>query len=160
MKTLGTSTRILLVEDFKPHRFLITSLLAQNPDLDVVGEAEDGVEAVMLVQQLMPDVVLMDIGLPKLNGLDAARLICSLFRSTKVVFVTQENDVDIAKEAFRLGAWGYILKQGTGTELVEALSAILQGRRFLSSGLRDGWSTFISDTHGKPTLHRSFLVDG
>lgn len=145
MKTAATPTRILLVEDFKPHRSMITSLLARHPAFELVGEAEDGMEAISRAQQLKPDVVLMDIGLPKLNGLDAARRIYGLFPAAKVIFITQENEVDIVQEAFSVGAWGYVLKQDPESELTAALSAVLQGRRFLSSGLRDNWSAFMSD---------------
>jgi DNA-binding NarL/FixJ family response regulator len=127
---------------------MVTSLLAGNPNLNVVGEAEDGMQAIAQAAELRPDVVLMDIGLPKQNGLNAARHILSLVPSAKIVFVTQENDVDVAKEAFRLGAWGYVLKQEVHTMLVAALSAVLQGRRFLSSGLRDHRSALMSCADG------------
>ena len=92
-------TRILLVEDFKPYRSLTTTLLSHSPDLKVIGEAEDGSEAVAQAQQLRPDLILMDIGLPKLNGLDAARRIRDVLPSAKIVFLTQVADVDVVKVA-------------------------------------------------------------
>jgi DNA-binding NarL/FixJ family response regulator len=103
----------------------------------VVGEASDGLEIVEKAQQLRPDVIFMDIGLPSLNGLEAARKIHHLNPSAKIVFLTQETDIDTVKEAFNLGACGYILKQHAETELLPALAAVLQGRRFVSTGLSD-----------------------
>jgi CheY-like chemotaxis protein len=107
-----TSTiRIILVEDFLPYRTLISSLFAKTSDLQVVGEASNGTEAVEKTHQLMPDLVLIDIGLPELNGLEAARQIRSLNPSVKIVFLTEQADVDIVKEALALGAMGYVLKR-------------------------------------------------
>src|SRR5215469_6047808 len=102
----SSSVRILLVEDFKPYRSLVLSLLSRNPDLNLTCEVEDGLEAVAQAQQVKPDVILLDISLPRLNGLEAARQISGLVPSAKIVFLTQEMDVDVVKEAFSLGAWG------------------------------------------------------
>lgn len=126
---------ILLVEDFSPVRAIITSLLDENPDLRVIGEASDGVEAVTKAQELRPEVVLMDIGLPKLNGLEAASRIRELVPSSKIVFLTQETSVEVLKEALSLGSWGYIVKQQTRKDLLRGVTSILQGRRFVSGGL-------------------------
>jgi DNA-binding NarL/FixJ family response regulator len=131
-----TSTiRIILVEDFLPYRTLISSLFAKTSDLQVVGEASNGTEAVEKTHQLMPDLVLIDIGLPELNGLEAARQIRSLNPSVKIVFLTEQADVDIVKEALALGAMGYVLKRRAETDLLAAVSEVFQGRRFVSTGL-------------------------
>jgi DNA-binding NarL/FixJ family response regulator len=137
-----STTKILLAEDFEPCRCLIASLLDKNPAFRIRCEASDGLEAVAKAQELGPDVVLMDIGLPKLNGLAAARRILDLIPSTKIIFLTQETDVDMVKEAFSLGAWGYVLKQEAEGDLLGALSAVLQGKRFLSNSARQMESCF------------------
>ena len=85
----------------------------------------------------MPDVILMDIGLHTLNGIEAARRIRNFLPSAKIVFLTQVTDVDVVKEAFNLGACGYIIKQQANTELLAALAAVIGGNRFVSSGLAD-----------------------
>lgn len=126
---------ILLAEDFRPYRALVASLLNQESSVQVVGEASDGLEVVDKAQQLRPGLILMDIGLPKLNGLEAAKRILNLNPSAKIVFLTQETDTDVVKEAFSLGAYGYIAKQEAETKLLTALAAILQGRRFVSGGV-------------------------
>jgi CheY-like chemotaxis protein len=127
--------RVLLAEDFRPYRALVASLLSQESAVQVIGEASDGLEIVEKAQQLRPDLIFMDIGLPNLNGLEAARRIHDLNPSAKIVFLTQETDIDVVEEAFSLGACGYVLKQQVETELRPALAAVLQGRRFVSSGL-------------------------
>jgi CheY-like chemotaxis protein len=139
----GTSAiRIILVEDFLPYRTLISSLFARTPDLRVVAEASNGTEAVEKTQQLTPDLVLMDIGLPELNGLEAAQQIRNLVPTAKIVFLTEQADADMVREALNLGAMGYILKRRAETDLLAALSAVLQGRHFVSSGLsQDGFAS-------------------
>ena len=126
--------QVLLAEDFKPYRAIVASLLAGNPDLRVVCEASDGIEAVEKAKQLQPNLILMDIGLPKLNGLEAARRIHELVPSSKIVFLTQETDIDVVREALSLGAAGYIIKQRAGTDLIAGLAAIFEGRQFVSDG--------------------------
>ena len=127
--------RILLVEDFKSYRDFITSLLGENPDLWTICEASDGVEAVRKAQEHTPDVILMDIGLPQLDGLEAARRIRRLVPSSKIVFLTQETSAEVIEAALSLGAWGYVVKQQAGTDLLAALAAIRRGKRFVSQGL-------------------------
>ena len=134
------TVRILLVEDFIPYRTLVTSLLAGTPGLQVIGRAADGQEAVEKAQQLNPDLILLDIGLPKLNGLEAARRIRELLPASKIVFLTQHASPDIMDEALSLGAWGYIVKQNAAEELLKGLTRIVQGHRFVSDGLNGNGS--------------------
>jgi len=127
--------RVLVVEDFLPFRRFICSILAKNEDLRVICEVSDGQEAIHKAEELKPDLILMDIGLPTLNGIDATRQIRHLAPDSKIIFVTQESDTDLVQEALSLGAWGYVLKTRAGTDLEAAVKAVLEGRRFLSSKL-------------------------
>jgi DNA-binding NarL/FixJ family response regulator len=125
--------RILVVEDFEGYRNLVVSLLAENPGLRVVGEASDGLDAVAKAQLLRPDLILMDIGLPKLNGLEAARRVLKILPESKIVFLTQETSPAFVQAAFKLGASGYVIKQKAKKDLAVAVIAVLQGSRFTSS---------------------------
>ena len=100
--------RTLLVDDFYPFRRYMCSTLRKRTDLHVIGEAADGLQAVKLAQQLFPDLVLMDVGLPRLNGIDAAREIRTVCPDAKIVFVSQESSRELAEEALAPGAKGYL----------------------------------------------------
>jgi DNA-binding NarL/FixJ family response regulator len=130
---MGTTIRILLVEDFEPFRSFTRSLLLERPELQIVGETSDGLEAIRQAQELDPDLILMDIGLPGLNGIEAARRIRDLVPKSKIVFLTQENSPEIVQEALSLGALGYVHKPCAGNELLQAIAAVLQGRQFVSN---------------------------
>lgn len=133
MSDLGTQlTRILAVEDFAPHRLLVASLLRARPDLQMVGEVANGFEAVEKAQELKPDLILMDIGLPGLNGIEAARRIRELVPNSRIIFLTQESSPEVINEALCLGAHGYVLKSEMETDLVPALCAALEGHQFVS----------------------------
>lgn len=138
---------ILLVDDFEPYRTVITSLLAGHPRFQVICEASDGLGAEEKAKQLAPDLILMDIGLPKLNGLEAARRIRELLPTSKIVFLTQETDADVVREALNLGAVGYVVRQRTSSDLLPALAAVLQGKRFVSAGLDGNEFAPVNDRH-------------
>ena len=125
-------TRILLVEDFSAYRVFVSSLLMLRPDVRVIGEVTNGLDAVARAQELNPEVILLDIGLPGINGIEAARRILKLMPESKIVFLTQENSGEIMVEALSVGAYGYVIKSRAGTDLLPALDAALQGDQFVS----------------------------
>ena len=126
---------VLVVEDFDPFRRFVCSTLGKRPELQIVGEASDGLEAVHKAEELQPDLILLDIGLPSLNGIEAAQRIRELSPRSEILFVSQESSVDVVQKALSLGAAGYIAKVDAGSELLAAVEAVRQGRQFISSGL-------------------------
>jgi DNA-binding NarL/FixJ family response regulator len=130
---------MLLVDDNEPLRRSLLLMLQEMPGLSVTGQATDGLEAVQKAESLKPDIVLLDIGLPKLNGLNAAELILKRSPKSKIVFLTHETDPDVVKAALDTGALGYVHKLQAGTELNAAVEAALRGRQFVSSNLKVGF---------------------
>ena len=134
MDTSRPSIRVLIVDDFEPWRRSVCSMLRENEELQVVGEAADGSEAVQKARTLQPDLILLDIGLPKLNGIDAARQIRLAIPGVKIIFVSQDNDEDVIRAVLRAGAQGYVLKANAGTELLPAIAAVADGHEFVGGG--------------------------
>jgi DNA-binding NarL/FixJ family response regulator len=130
------SIRVLVVEDFEPFRKFVCSRLRQRPDLQVIGEALDGLEAVQKAQELKPDLILLDVGLPNLDGLKAANRIRKIAPDARIIFLTQNRDKDVVQEALRNGAKGYVLKTDAESELLTAVAAVLGGDVFVSSGIK------------------------
>jgi DNA-binding NarL/FixJ family response regulator len=130
-----SSIRVLVVEDFAPFLEFICSTLRKDPGLQIIGEVSDGLEAVRQAEELKPDLILIDIGLPTLTGLEAARQIRKLAAESKIVFLTQESSADVAQEALNLGARGYVVKTRAAIDLLAAVDAVLEGRQFVSGGL-------------------------
>lgn len=124
-----------MVDDYEPWRTFVVATLKNQLKLQIIGEARDGLEAVQIAQQLQPDLILLDIGLPTLNGIEAARRIREVSPRSKILFVSDNRSWDIAEEGLRIGANGYLVKPDAGTELLPALKAVLEGRRFLSASL-------------------------
>jgi DNA-binding NarL/FixJ family response regulator len=127
--------RILVVEDSAPFRKFICSILAANPDLQVIGEISDGQKAVQQADKLQPDLILLDIGLETINGIETARRTRKLAPNSRIIFLTQESDAEVVQEAFNTGACGYVLKARAKTDLEAAIEAALDGRRYISEGL-------------------------
>lgn len=127
--------KTLIVDDVEDFRRFLRSMLEQGTECEVVGEASDGLQAVLQAQQLQPDLILLDIGLPTLNGIEAARRIRRLSPNSKILFFTQNCSREIAEGALRTGADGYLLKSDA-TDLVRAIETVLRGEQFVSSRVR------------------------
>jgi DNA-binding NarL/FixJ family response regulator len=133
LEVLNSPARTLVVDDYDPWRRHICAVLKARPELQVVGEASDGLEAVRMCEELKPDLILLDIGLSNLNGIEVEKRICQLVPSAKVLFLSQNNDAEVVQAALGNGAQGYVLKADAGSELLPAIKAILRGERFVSS---------------------------
>jgi DNA-binding NarL/FixJ family response regulator len=155
-----SSIRILITDDFKEWRRQVRSLFQARPAWQVIAEASDGSEAVQKAEELKPDLILLDIGLPKVNGIEAARRIRQLAPNSKIIFLSQNNDVDIVRAALSTGASGYVRKTDVKKELLPAVDAVLSGKQFVSSSLK-GYE--LADTAGEKLPHRhevQFYSDG
>jgi DNA-binding NarL/FixJ family response regulator len=131
----GKSVRVLVVEDYEPWRRYFSTALQKDPELQVIGEVSDGLEAVQKAEELQPDLILLDIGLPTLNGIEAARRVREVSPTSKIVFVSENRSPDIAQEALGTGAGGYVVKSDARSELLPAVKAVLEGKRFISASL-------------------------
>jgi DNA-binding NarL/FixJ family response regulator len=127
--------RILIADDFEAWRREVCLLLRRRPELQVVCEASDGSEAVQKADDLKPDLIVLDIGLPKLNGIEAARRIRQLSPNSKILFLSQNNDLAVVQAALGTGALGYVYKMNAQKELLSAVDAVLLGKQFVGSGL-------------------------
>jgi DNA-binding NarL/FixJ family response regulator len=101
--------------------------------LQVIGVASDGLEAIQKAEELQPDLILLDIGLPSLDGIEVARQIRKFSPKSKILFVSQESDADVVQEALGTGAQGYVLKIDAGSDLLEGVNAVLRGERFVGN---------------------------
>lgn len=133
--------RILLVDDFELFRRFVRLTLQPRSEFEIVAEAVNGYEAVQKAQDLQPDLILLDIGLPKMDGMEAAERIRLLAPDAKVLFVSLESSPAVVREAFRLGARGYVHKLRAQSELLPAIDAVLAGGQFVSGDLAFSDST-------------------
>ncbi len=129
--------RILVVDDFEPWRTVIRRILGRRNCVQIVGEACDGLEAVQKARNLKPDLILLDIAMPRLNGVEAARQIREVVADSKILFVSQECSPEIAQETVKEGAQGYVIKSRAETDLLRAIEAVTEGKPFFSLGLQD-----------------------
>ncbi len=120
------------MDDFEPWRRCIVSIIEEDPALQVIHEASDGAEAVRLCQELQPDLVILDVGLPKLSGLEVARQIRVLSPYSKILFLSVISSQDVMREALRIGAAGYITKSDALRDLLPAVRAAVADEEFLS----------------------------
>jgi DNA-binding NarL/FixJ family response regulator len=142
-----TVHKLLIVDDYEPVRRFICSKLERDIRFQIIGQACDGLEAVQKAEELKPDLIVLDIGLPKLSGIEAARRLRELVPHAKILFLSQESSPDVVEETLRLGALGYVHKTRAGTELLPAVDTVLQGRQFVGSGLNGRERSERKDAH-------------
>jgi len=130
------SIRILIADDYADWRRQVRLLFRARPEWQVIAEAADGPEAIQKAEELKPDLIVLDFGLPKLNGIEAARRIRQSSSGSKIVFLSQNNDLDVVRAALDTGALGYVHKTDAQSELLPAVDAVLRGKRFVSSILK------------------------
>ncbi|MCM3901352.1 MAG: response regulator transcription factor [Pyrinomonadaceae bacterium] len=141
-------TRIILADDHVLLLDAIKNLL--EPEFEIVGTFHDGHALLNSALELDPDVIVLDIGMPKMNGLCAGQRIKQMLPKVKLVYLTMNLDPDLAAEAFRLGASGYVVKNSAATELVHGIREVLRGRSYITPLMTKGKvGSFIQDIHRK-----------
>ena len=137
--------RILVVDDHAVMRRAICSLLSNDPILEVVCQTADGEQAVLKAQELQPDLVLLDITLPGISGIEAARRIRSVSPNSRIIFLSQHDSRQMVEDAVRAGGHGYVAKMDAGSDLLKAIRAVGEGKRFVSQRIvSQGWRTEAS----------------
>ena len=131
----SASIRVLVVDDYEPWHGFIANLLKKQSEMEIVGCVCDGLLAVQQAEQLQPDLILLDIGLPTLNGMEAATRIRQFSPNSKILFVSENHSVDIAEKALSTGAGGYVVKSDGVSELLAGIQAVLNGKRFVSASM-------------------------
>ncbi|HBE80038.1 MAG TPA: DNA-binding response regulator [Firmicutes bacterium] len=148
--------RIMIAEDHHLVRAALKAFIQQEDDVTIVGEAADGQETLQITERLSPDILILDIGMPKLNGIEILRRITELKLNTRVIILTMYSDSSFIKRSFQYGAKGYLLKNSVSEELLMAIRAVYRGEIFLSSAI----SRFILDDflqyHGKTDSPEAF----
>jgi DNA-binding NarL/FixJ family response regulator len=130
---MGSILRILVVDDHEIVRRGICALLSREPDFAVVCDAADGLQAVREAERLQPNIVVLDITMPRMNGLEAATRIREVAPSAEIVFLSQHDSLEIIKEAFRRGGRGYVVKSAASKELVTAVRSVSKKKRYLNA---------------------------
>ena len=153
-----SSIGVLVVDDYEPFRNFICSKLSGQPKLQVVAEASDGLLAVQKAEELQPDLILLDIGLPKLNGIEAARRIRNLSPKSKILFVSQQISHDLVRAALDTGARGYVLKTDAASQLLVGVNAVLEGQIFVSQSLADRDFSDFSGSQSRDDFDASGLT--
>ncbi len=124
----------LVVDDFLPLRRIVTNEIRNIPEIKLIAEASDGPEAVQLAKQLQPDLIVLDIGLPTQNGIEAAREILELSPQSKILFLSQELSFEVIQTALATGAKGYVCKMHLVRFLLTAVKAVLRGETAVMAG--------------------------
>lgn len=134
---MGEKQRIVIAEDHTILREGLRALISSNPDFDIVGEAEDGRDAIRCVEKLVPDLILLDLSMPRMNGMEAIKEIKKQCPETKILVLTVHRTEEYILTTLRAGADGYVLKDATHAELLMAIKSVLMGKRYLSPGVSE-----------------------
>ena len=137
MVSTSVTVRILVVDDFEPWRRFVFLFLRQNPAWQIICEASDGLKAVEESRRAQPDMILLDVGLPLLNGIEAAKQILKEFPGTKILFLSENTCPEVVKEALRIGGCGYVVKSDAHRDLRAALEAVLANQQFVGERFAD-----------------------
>lgn len=129
--------RILITDDHQLFREGIANLLSSSPQIEIVGQAENGQQAIEKARNLKPDIVIMDLSLPIINGVDATRILQNELPGTKVLVLSMHDDKNYIKEALEAGAFGYLFKDCTYDQLIEAIHTVNQGKKYLSDKITE-----------------------
>lgn len=148
---------VLIVDDYEPWRRFLRLTLAVRDHLQIIAEVTDGPEAIQKAEELQPDLILLDVGLPTLNGIEAARRIRQASPDSKILFVSENRSPDMVEAGLSTGAGGYVVKSDAAGELLAAIKAVLDGKRFISASLAGHFlvATMLGVT---PTMHLSWIV--
>jgi DNA-binding NarL/FixJ family response regulator len=148
------SIRILIADDYEGWRRQVRLLFQQRPQWQVIAEASDGSEAVQKAEEMKPDLIVLDIGLPGLNGIEAAQRIRQLSPSSKIIFLSLYNSPDIVQAALTTGALGYVCKTDASRELRPAVDAVLRGKQYVSGSLK-GYEVNDASSEGASSARAS-----
>lgn len=128
-------TRVLVVDDYEPWRIYLRSVLTRQPGFELLGEVSDGLKAVRRAEELQPDLILLDLSLPSMNGIDAARLMRRVAPYAKILFLSENRHPEVAEAALSAGGHGFVVKSDSGRELSVAIAAVLREETFISQRL-------------------------
>lgn len=131
-------TRILVVDDFLSWQRCLLIHFEAEPDFKIIATAADGLDATQKAKELQPDVILMDLSMPGMNGIAATRQIRTISPGSKILFLTEQRGTELIQAAFDVGGSGYVLKSDTHADLIPGIRAVLLGQQFVSQSLR-GW---------------------
>jgi DNA-binding NarL/FixJ family response regulator len=148
-----------VIDDSALWRDFVLEKLRENHNLPVIGVASDGLEAVQKAEELQPDLILLDIGLPSLDGIEVARQIRQLSPKSKILFVSQESSAEMVQEALGTGARGYVVKSDAGRELLKGLNAVLRGEQFVSGRFAGHDFTRASDAGASHSVRSNAVVE-
>jgi two-component system, NarL family, response regulator NreC len=128
--------RVLVVDDFDEWRSVIKAKLEGTPNWRVIGEASNGSQAVIRAKELLPDLILLDISMPEMDGIAAAQQIAQIVPGAKILFLSQTLDPSVARAALQVGGHGYVIKSHAAGDLFPAMEAVMLGKRFVSPRLK------------------------
>jgi DNA-binding NarL/FixJ family response regulator len=134
--------KILIAEDHRLFREGLVNLLGESPEIDVIDQAEDGMEVINKVEALMPDIILMDISMPGLNGIEATSILKKKYPGIKIIILSMHSEQSYVEQALKEGAMGYLIKDSTYDQLIHAIRIVYSGGKFLSNEITE---TLISD---------------